>query len=773
MLQRRLLYLTVGFSAGIILGHSFQFNAGVWLLLIAAALLATGLFFMCRGRIHTAAILLCAILAGAFWYDLSLYPQRIYYDLSGSLVEGKGIVISYPKQTAFSLSFLIKAEELTAGERKLIGLEKLQVVVRGGDGNLFLPGTRIIYRGELVLPSEPRNPGQFDYRKYLANQQVFYQLELSPKDVLTEEGRGIRSLAARGRARVARFSQENLPERESGLLLGLLFGDVSGITESDWENYQRAGVLHLFAVSGFNVVFVLGVAYFLLSFLGTGPLQRLLWGIPVLLGYYYLVGWTASIVRASLMALAGLAALLFGRRQDIYTSLALAALIILLVNPGELFLASFQLSFLATAGIVYLTPYLVGQGFGRVLAPTLAAQLATFPVVVYYFNLVSLAAPLLNVFAVVISGLVTVLGFLGTLLTWIAPCLASPLFLCSGFLLFILSEVILRAAAFEWSALIVSQPSLLLIASYYVFLALLPHISRLLPYLRYLGVRFKYPLAVVLVLAVFLSSFGSAGVMEVTFLDVGQGDSIFIQTPGGNTVLIDGGGTPGYDYEVGKKTIKPFLQRRGLERIDVMIMSHNHLDHSEGLMELIPLLKVGCFLMPPPEENNPTEAELLNLCRLEGIMVRSLTAGERIILDEGVVLEVVHPQRGDKSWGNNHSLVLRLVYRNTGWLLTGDIEKEAIEKILAGGADIRADVLKLPHHGSIDSFSPEFYRAVNPQEAVISVGSNLFGQPHAQVVGYFAQNGIPLHITRERGAVMTTSNGQKVKMQTMQKAHAQ
>jgi len=263
--------------------------------------------------------------------------------------------------------------------------------------------------------------------------------------------------------------------------MGLLFGDVSGLAETERTAYQRAGVSHLFAVSGFNVAFVLGVLWFFITWLHPSPWVRLSLALPVLWGYYFLVGWSASIVRASLMAAIALTAVALGRKKDIYTALASAALVILAINPGELFQAGFQLSFVTTAGLAYLTPWLQERGIGKYLAPALAAQISSMPLIAYYFNLLSLVAPLLNILAALLSGLVTVLGLVGTMLTWLLPVFAKPVFLICGLLMFGLSRLILWCADLDWADLVVLSLSLTAVGLGYLLLAVLPYFFRRLP----------------------------------------------------------------------------------------------------------------------------------------------------------------------------------------------------------------------------------------------------------------------------------------------------
>ena len=777
-MRRNLLMITCFFCLGIVVNRYCPLHLAVWLVLAGAAFFVNlGLLFS-RGRIHPAVFLLCVVLAGSFWHGLSRYPENIYQDMAGRAVEGEGTILSYPRTGEYNTAFTVGVLRLAADGKEMPGLEKLLIKVRSNRFTAY-PGNRISFRGELVLPGESRNPGEFNYREYLAHQGVFYEIRCSPDDLIVSEAkRSIRTLAARGREKVAGELDRTLPATEKWLLLGLLFGDISGIPAEEWEGYERAGVLHLFAVSGFNVAFVLGIVWFFISFVSPAPLWRLLWGIPALLGYFLLVGWTASIVRASLMALLGLFALLLGRRKDIYTGLALAALVIMIVSPGELFLASFQLSFTATAGIVYLAPHLEKLGWGKVFSAAAAAHLATLPLMALCFNQVSLVAPFLNILAATVSGFATVIALTGCLLVWTVVSLAEPLFVTAGSMMYYMSRMILLAAWPSWAAWSVTSPPVPVVLVYYVLLIFIPYYPRFRPLLNSIPVNYKFLAGLFLLLTLIVSYWPQPGRMEVVFLDVGQGDSIFLKTPGGRTALLDGGGTPESAYPVASNVVRPYLRRRGLDKVDMMIMSHPHLDHSEGLLEILPYVSTGVFFWADaginPEGTKPGEAgdaigmELRRLCQEKRIAVRELSAGQRINLDGQVYIDVLHPASGDKTAGNNHSLVLQVVYKDVKWLLTGDIEQEAIAAIVSRHQALGSDVLKLPHHGSISSYSPEFYERVNPRAVVASVGFNVFNQPHPEVAGYFQERGIPFFTTVENGAVTTFSDGSRIWVRTMQ-----
>lgn len=775
MLNRFLLLLCAFFSLGIIIGRCFSVvDLKIWGLLSAAALTASLFYFiLLRNEEKKVGICIlgCTLLIGSFWFALNQFPACLHKNLPGQETAGEGTIITYPREGSYDCSFIIRVDKLTSGNKKIGSLEKLLLKVKGVGSQELLPGMTVSFRGIIEKPSGSRNPGDFSYGEYLANKGVFFQVDCRLEDLKTvEKGGSLRKTIAERRYRIQDVIKKLLPERESGLLLGFLFGDTSGIPDDEWEIYQRAGVLHLFSVSGLHVAFMLGTVYFLLSLFTERQSIRVICGAVVLVLYYFLIGWQVSFVRAAIMVFLSMLALLTGRKKDLYTSIALAVAVILIIDPGELFQMGFQMSFTATAGIVYYTPFFEKLGLGKALSAALAAHLATLPLIVYYFNLVSLAAPLLNVFAVAMSSLIAGIGLIGAFLSCFLPLLAEPFLWAAGGLLYVLSELVIKAASCSWAALIVPSMPLLYIFILYFFILCLPQMPRAWPFLRMIALGHKRAATIIMlvfVVTLLVGFWPKPARMEVIFLDVGQGDSIFIRTPQGITALIDGGGTPSSDYTVGKSVIRPFLLKKGLEKIDLMLMTHNHVDHSEGLLELLPLVNVGCFMMPPAEEKNDIETRILSSCRANGVPVKELSAGEKVTLEKDIYIEVLHPGNSENDIGNNRSLVLRISYRSTAWLLTGDAENKAIEEILASGRKLDADILKLPHHGSISSYNPKLYEAAAPNTVIISAGKNLFNQPHPEVVQYFRMHGITLYVTKENGAVITASDGKQITVSTV------
>lgn len=769
--NRYLFWLGIMFCLGTVLGNYVSLGTEIYGLISIFCLSKAICDFItkksCQEKLFITCMFACIFLA-AFWYQLNQNSIEDQTNLIGSEVSGKGVVLTYPNIGTNQTSFTIKSRGINCPDAQISGSHKLLVCIKDNLEQPILPGMEVHYKGKISLPGSMRNFGDFDYRAYLANQGVFYQLSCAQQDVFVVDAAGsIQTYFARVRIRVENEIGLLLPERESALLRAFLFGSSKDIKREEWEIYQRAGVLHLFAISGLHISFMLGTAGFIIVFFINEKWARIISGLLVLPVYYLLIGWKVSFVRSAVMVLTGMLACLTQRKRDVYTSMALAALFILFISPGEIFQLGFQLSFIATFGMVYYTPFFKKRGMNSALAAAFSAHVTTMPLIAYNFNLVSIISPLLNILAVFCCSAVAALGLPGVFLCCLAPGLAEPFFIAAGALLYVMSEVVLTVGAWRFSALTVAAPHPIVIIALYALLLLIPQLPYFKNYLKVLiRERIRTFLTILIIIIVISVSRGNT-YMEVIFLDVGQGDSIFMQTPEGKTVLLDAGGSPGSDYQVGLEIVKPFLRYKGIEKIDAIIMSHNHEDHAEGLLELIPEIKPRILIMPPKETDNPLEEKILHCCREENIEVYEVSTGDCIDIDEDVHIEVLGPQRTDQQEGNNNSLVLRLVYGETEWLFTGDIETEAINFLLERQKTLQADVLKIPHHGSINSFVPEFYEAVKPQIAIVSAGYNLYNQPHPRVREYFNEKGIEFYLTKERGAISIKSDGKKIIYRTV------
>lgn len=280
-------------------------------------------------------------------------------------------------------------------------------------------------------------------------------------------------------------------------------------------------------------------------------------------------------------------------------------------------------------------------------------------------------------------------------------------------------------------------------------------------------------------------------VLQVTVLDVGQGDAIFVRFPQGQTMLIDAGGwSEAYpkDFDPGRQIILPFFRRQGIKRLDFLVLSHPHQDHSGGMPAILEEMEVGAFYQAPEEvaawlaEPSSSDQALVlaresyerihRLLQERGIPLYIWQRGDKLAVSPEVTIYVLHPGKlitGTHSDVNNNSLVLKLVYKKVAFLFTGDLEKEGEAEILAHLEGLHSEFLKVGHHGSRTSSQPEFLRAVRPQVAIISVGRNFYGHPHPLTLNNLKEVGARLYRTDQDGAVTVTTDGQRWAVQTVKR----
>ncbi|OPZ72630.1 MAG: ComEC family competence protein [Firmicutes bacterium ADurb.Bin456] len=528
---------------------------------------------------------------------------------------------------------------------------------------------------------------------------------------------------------------------------------------------------------------------------------------PVLLFYALMTGLNPAVLRSVFMALLFVWAHHLGRDQDWPTTLALAALIMLLWKPLQIYNPGFQLSFAATWGILYLGPpltaWLAGllQGLpanaGRIaalaLAVPLAAQLATVPLVAWYYNLVSPVSLPANLLAVPLVGLILFLGILAAVLGLLWLPLAGLINAGTGFVMDLFLALVGLLQGLPGAVTYLATPPVLLAAAWYGGLLLIPGLCSKKVSLPVPG-RFKNRAMVGAALGIALLlvwwPFGGGGQkLTVHFIDVGQGDSILVQTPGGKNMLIDTGGWReefSTGSGAGSQVVAPYLRRIGVRRLDVLVLTHPHEDHAGGAAYLVKSFPVSLALAPPgalPGRNGETTGlarpenteeipgaftKLVESMEAKGIPVKAAGAGDRLALDGAVSIEILSPETGHgySSGLNNISLVVKLNFRDRTFIFTGDAEVEAQGKLLERGVDLQADVLKMPHHGS-RTLLPELVQQVQPEIAVIQVGAhNTFGHPAPSTLDLLERCGVEVYRTDLDGAVVIETDGHGLQVRT-------
>ncbi len=669
------------------------------------------------------------------------------------------------------------------------------------------PGDLLRARGELRALEQAGNPGQFDAAAYYACQKIRYRL-WSEKEPETENRQSIRKLLFRIRENLTGTYTACMREASAGILSAMLMGDKGFLTDESRRNFQAGGCLHLLVISGLHV-----------TLLGMGLLQILLrLRIPQtpacitaaagMIFYAALTGFPAAAVRACIMFIVLVLARAARWSYDSACSLALAAILMLLADPGYLFHAGFQLSFAAAGAASLVSPLLsrcvpawpCGEKKAGRLRDVLnmmrenmilwaSVQLCTLPLTAYYFFEIPVWSLPLNLLLVPCVQYVLGAGVAGSLAALFVPQAGKWLLLPADLGLALFDRILGMARIIPGSSLVCGRPALWQILVYY---------GALLFLLRRMQIRNKRtPVeraactgdrrmicrsAAVLAAACVILFARKQPVFRLAMMDVGQGDCFMIQT-GKKVFLSDGGSTN--VQQVGKYRILPFLESSGISFVDLVCISHNDADHMNGIEEILRMiaerqtaLRIGRVYMPAWMTETEDGIRIAAEAQAAGAEVGRLQRGSSFT-SGNLHVEVMHPFRksdsvslndqehmaeraevevingvpvGGAQSGNAGSLVLQVSYHGFTALLTGDLEKEGEEELLPYLSDI--DCLKVGHHGSRGSTSKEFLEVVQPEIALVSApAKSMYGHPHQETLDRLDAAGAAIFATKDCGAV--------------------
>ena len=629
----------------------------------------------------------------------------------------------------------------------------------------------------------------------------------------------------------------------AGVLRAMLLGDRSFLDQTEAADFQKTGVFHVLVVAGLHVGALAFALYWAGRKLRLSRVWTILFTLTMLSAYVAVVEQRAPVLRAAMMAAIVVLGGFFFRRLELLNSAAMAALILLAARPLALRDSSFQLTFVAIGCIAGLAlpwlektvqPYVralqgwrdvtrdaahepraiqfridlrsltqwlssrlrarLGKPTGgaiasglsltfrvwQLLVVTVAMQAGMLPLMARDFHRIPLSAPLVNLTAVPLTGVVVPLGFLtlatGLVLRTVGKLLAAPL----AWLTALLLHVVQWFAHFPRWSYRIPGPPFWLILLFFATAILLAAEMRLKHPLRKTMVWGLCVVFIASALTIAVYPFGQKwmkGRLELTVLDVGQGDSLFVVSPGGRTLLIDGGGAfggfPGHEerngVDPGEQAVSPYLWSRGFQKLDVVALTHAHQDHLGGLTAILDNFRVS-KLWIGREVSSPALARLEELARQGKILIEHELRGKSFSLD-GVDGDFLWPRTAPgeiaTSAKNNDSLVLRLHYGRLNILLPGDAEKQVEREILSENSaeELHSDVLKIGHHGSKNSTTPEFLAAVQPLVGIISAGEdNPYGHPSPELLERLANAGVRVLRTDRDGAVHVLTDGGRLEI---------
>lgn len=764
-----------------------ELGTGQWLL--AATLSACCALIRRRQRVEFFSLLgLCSICLAGARFDASspaFDPATLSYYNGRRQITLVGVVDAPPDVRDQAQLLRVRAETVSSDEFGQTSVSGF-LLVRARRFPIVPYGSRVKLTGFL---DAPKPIGEFDYEAYLARQRVYSQMVFPEVTLIAgDEGHPLRSALIRLHEHTHLTIDKLIPEPQSSLLVGILLGDDSGLSSHMAEAFRDTGLTHIIAISGFNIAIFMGVLLRLGDRFFSRRGAALLAVFGVLL-YTVLVGAAASVVRAAVMGtIYVFSSRMLGRPTFPFASLALAGFLMTLMEPYVLWDVGFQLSFAATLGLMFYAEPLTQWAQKRLekwldknlLKPvmalasdavlvTIAAQILTMPLMIAYFKEISLISLIANALVLPAQPGVMIWGGL----TAVVGMLSAPIGKLLGYVAWLFlaytTEMVDMFAMAQNAVVSIDSSSGSLLAIYGLIGILtwfaLFHSE---PWTALTG-RLRQQLtsrvalsssALLFLLAVAWAITQPDGRLHVWFFDVGQGDAVFIQTPSGRQILVDGGYYPAVLKEQLGKQI-PFYDRT----IDIIFATHPDADHTSGLQDLFQRYQVG-RLVTNGERSGISELydDMVAAAEMSNTTIHPAVAGEVISVDDGVTVEILHPN-GLLSIDNRNenSVCLRLEYGEFSLLLTGDAEENAEKKILAQGVNLQADVLKAGHHGARSSSTLPFLKAVAPQIVVISVGAdNRYNHPSPELLQRVRDVGAAVLRTDQLGAIELISDGQQM-----------
>ena len=644
------------------------------------------------------------------------------------------------------------------------------VLAYTSDDQIYQIGNQILLKGSLNKFKKASNPGQFD-------EQLYYQIEnidfkaIAEKIIITDPSYSMyRETLSQIKCRLIRVYDTILGDKEAGVLIAMLLGEKYLLENELKELYQINGISHILAISGLHVSLIGMGIFWLLKKCRLRPMASTFLTIAFLYSYGVLTNFSVSTNRAIVMMVLSLLANLIGKTYDILSAMALSALLILLQNPLQLFSVGFLLSYFAVLGIVMIFPALksifpVKSKILDGLLVSVSATLATTPAVLYFYYQFPTYGILTNL---LILPFITILT-LSSLVAGVAGLLWLPLgtFLIGGsnYILKLYEGICRVNAQLPDSLITVGRPGSLVLLCCVCLLLLFLYRSKYSAQKKLL----LYPIVGFLLL--FLPHYHRG--LEITMLEVGQGEAIYMET-GSNNYLIDGGSSD--ISKVGTYRLLPFLKFQGVSRLDYAIVTHCDEDHVSGLKELMDeeRFRIDKIILPKISQKDENYIALETLAREKKIEVYYIREGDTFHT-EPLKVYCLHPFANEIfSTANSYSSVLSLSYGSFDMLLTGDLEAEGEEKIkeyLSEGYYNKKygitpatdyDVLKVAHHGSKYSTTEEFLDLIKPELSLISCGrKNRYGHPHPELLERLEKVDSRIFITYEVGAIQIKTDGRK------------
>ena len=602
----------------------------------------------------------------------------------------------------------------------------------------FSYGDKIKVIANFNEPSTARNSGGFDYSTYLKSKKIYGSFRVE-KILEVKKAKKI-PFINKVQEYVKENFNKNLRKENAPLAIGLLLGIRDNISEEVQEDFSNANLTHMLAISGAHFSYIILIVSFICKKLKNKRWQQFIL-IFAIIFFMKLTGNTPSVVRAGIMSILLILSSILKRQNDVYTNISTSLLIQIINNPYVIFDMGLILSYSGVIGIVTFNKFFSKIIKNKVVCVTLSANLLIIPIMIYKYNTISFTFIISNVLASGLLGLIIMLEIISCIIK------IKPIFVILDISLSLLQKIADFCAKLPFSKVYVTTKTVFVVLALYFIIYLIVKLRK-----KSIPIIISFVLIFTFSAKIYNYNTLEKDVLQIKFIDVGQGDCTLLINKG-KTLMIDTGGSTDSSYDVGKNVVHKYLLYKGISKIDYLMISHFDADHCQGAIFLLKNMKVNNLIISIQPENSEFYEEIVSLCKQKNINIMYVKKGDKMKI-ANLNIEVLHPNSNfiTENKLNNNALACKIKYYNFKMLFTGDIEKIAEKQLL--DEDLSADLLKVGHHGSKTSTIQEFLDKVNPKIALIGVGANnKFGHPNSEVIKRLQNKGIKIFRTDLNGEI--------------------
>lgn len=786
MKSQGLVIIAFIFLVGLLAGSFFQLTHWPFIVLIFLFSIAI-LFLFFPGWKGKGLIFLLLCLAGYFYYGW--FDHHNKSQLPEGQVSFQGVVKNTPQFKGDMIRLSVKITEVN--KKSVSGGEDILLLIFVKSKEELMKGKGILQSGReirgtmnLKVPDPPTNPGEFNYPQYLYWKKI-HRIGIINNFSNVTFKKEIQWNLFHGLSYVQGFLSQRIdqlyPPESGGLIKSFLLGNTRDLDPEISLVYSHLGLTHILAISGQHIAWVMAGLFLFFRIIGMCKERAIIIIMIILPLYVLLTGASPSALRALIMGELVLISLYFHLFRDGLNLLAFAFLIMVIANPYYIHDIGFQLSFVVTAGLLLLVPLFNRvlpiriEGVKILISVTLVATMVSFPLIIYHFHVFSFLSLLTNVFCVpLFEFFIAPLGFFSIFLGVITPKAGWLFAQAVDFILTTINTGLNHVEKRDFFRIVLPGPPRIWLFGYIFGLLLF----FLLIYSKVCSRRdcwaFFSGIVIFVTVPLIIQDQANTQTVRITFLDVGQGDSIVVEASGIVTVIDTGGPRISgnkeewqknpYSFNPSKHVLIPYLYYRGIDKIDALILSHWDSDHIGGVPYLLQHFPVGRVIVNDDRQTTALFHEIQQIISDQHISQEITFTGESWINGPDVRWQVISPKKVSVAENDNdRSLVLLLEAFTRKILLTGDLEEKGEKQILQGDSFWPIDVLKVGHHGSHTSTSEEWIQTLRPDLSVISVGkNNRYGHPNLEVIQRIRKFGGGMERTDQSGAITILIDKEKI-----------